>query len=303
MPNLFIIGNGFDISHGLKTNYSDFRDYLNEKYSKSDIKEELPTMTELSNGEYGYDDNIVARFIIKELDKVTKENWKDIENELGRLNFEDFFFYTDDLDEKEIIKCWCYNEEVAEDIYESMERIKEFFEDWVKSINIFKIKEKEDFKNIINSKTDFFINFNYTLTLEEVYKVKNVCHIHGTQDSKIYFGHGNEKSTLENYKDIHLGSEDDMEELHINLRKNTEEAFNNNINFFKSLKEISSIYSYGFSFSEVDLFYIRKIFEIIKTENIIWNLNDFDDKNKRNEYIEKIINCGFKGKFSTYHID
>ena len=33
MTNLFIIGNGFDISHGMKTKYSDFRNYLIKKYS------------------------------------------------------------------------------------------------------------------------------------------------------------------------------------------------------------------------------------------------------------------------------
>ena len=28
--NLFIIGNGFDLAHGLKTGYTDFKEYLGE---------------------------------------------------------------------------------------------------------------------------------------------------------------------------------------------------------------------------------------------------------------------------------
>ena len=38
MTKLFIIGNGFDLAHGMKTRYSDFRDYLIDEY---DVDENL----------------------------------------------------------------------------------------------------------------------------------------------------------------------------------------------------------------------------------------------------------------------
>ena len=31
MSNLFIIGNGFDIAHGLPTKYADFKKYLSDR--------------------------------------------------------------------------------------------------------------------------------------------------------------------------------------------------------------------------------------------------------------------------------
>lgn len=34
MPNLFIIGNGFDLAHNMKTRFNQFRDYLDSNYSK-----------------------------------------------------------------------------------------------------------------------------------------------------------------------------------------------------------------------------------------------------------------------------
>ena len=36
---LFVIGNGFDIAHGLPTKYSDFRDYLMQKRMPQSIAE------------------------------------------------------------------------------------------------------------------------------------------------------------------------------------------------------------------------------------------------------------------------
>ncbi|MBO4594898.1 MAG: hypothetical protein J5697_04280 [Clostridia bacterium] len=39
---------------------------------------------------------------------------------------------------------------------------------------------------------DLFLTFNYTKTLEKIYSINesSVCHIHGTVNQDIYFGHG-----------------------------------------------------------------------------------------------------------------
>ena len=67
-------------------------------------------------------------------------------------------------------------------------------------------------------------------------------------------------------------------------------------------KDITDIYSYGFSFSEVDMPYIRDICKSIDTLKITWHLSDFDTKEKQEEYKRRIIACGFRGKFTTYGI-
>lgn len=36
MNKLFIIGNGFDMAHGLPTSYNDFREYLIKEYPDAD---------------------------------------------------------------------------------------------------------------------------------------------------------------------------------------------------------------------------------------------------------------------------
>lgn len=48
MKNLFIIGNGFDLAHNLKTSYEDFHKYLKNKYPQANeekfIQPEVITM-------------------------------------------------------------------------------------------------------------------------------------------------------------------------------------------------------------------------------------------------------------------
>lgn len=39
MSNLFVIGNGFDISHKLKTSYENFHTYLKKEYSNAEPRD------------------------------------------------------------------------------------------------------------------------------------------------------------------------------------------------------------------------------------------------------------------------
>lgn len=160
-----------------------------------------------------------------------------------------------------------------------------------------------DFINLLNAENDKFLTFNYTKTLEAVYKVKNVCHIHGEQGGKLLFGHGNDEDYYEDNMSSHVGSEDALQEIQNGLMKNTKEAINENRSFFDGLSQnIDKVYSYGFSFSKVDEVYIREICKKLSTSNVTWYLNDFDCEEQRNEYIEIIKSCGFMGDFGTYHI-
>lgn len=71
--------------------------------------------------------------------------------------------------------------------------------------------------------------------------------------------------------------------------------------FFKELQgDVDSIYSYGFSFGEVDLIYIEEIFKHLNSENIIWYLHYYD-KTKNEKYKEKNKKCGFLGSFSEFN--
>ena len=68
----------------------------------------------------------------------------------------------------------------------------------------------------------------------------------------------------------------------------------------ESANNVRDIYSFGFSFSEVDLPYIKKICEIINTYRVTWYFNSYDDTYTINTYIKCLKECGFKGKFSIF---
>lgn len=308
MQSLFIIGNGFDLSHELKTTYEDFHQYLETNYPDASSDElTIPEPTPLPDGGECYDDDEVVSYLLRLISTADGEKWSDLENSLGLLDFGEIF---DDipqvLDKDGDSDPWknVYNtQDVASNIIKPTQRITEFFSDWINTIEInTSIPIKPDFAALINKDRDLFLTFNYTKTLEILYQAKNVCHIHGEQDSDLLFGHGNDTDSYDENMGKYTGAEDALQEIQHALRKDTAGAIENHQDFFDILSSsINKIYSFGFSFSEVDQVYVKEICRKLPTKDIIWYLNDFD-LDQHNHYKGVIRSCGFKGKFSTYHI-
>lgn len=309
MSSLYIIGNGFDLSHGLKTSYENFHQYLIENYPDAYFDSSItPESTLSQDGDDVYDENEVVGFIMHIISEAEPrgEKWSDLENSLGYLDFDEFLDdWTSDDDEDEDNE-WdevYRNQDIGSNLVGAVLRITGYFEEWINTIDINKINPKPDFKKLIDVENDKFLTFNYTKTMEELYKVKNVCHIHGEQGGELLFGHGNDNDYYDDNMSSHIGSEDSLQEIQDGLMKNTKKAVNNNKTFFERLSpSVDKIYSYGFSFSKVDEIYIREICENLSTTNVTWYFNDFDCAKQRDEYRKIIESCGFMGDFSTYHI-
>lgn len=308
MKKLFLIGNGFDLAHGIPTSYEDFHDFLKEEYSVEDDDDDdllIPESYRLPDGGERYDDEELVKFLIGIISKAeSTEKWSDVERSLGELDYSEYLdnWLEDDDDNKdeEVDE----NESNANALSYAIMRIQYFFNIWIESIDISDISKKTDFDKLIDIENDLFLTFNYTETLENLYNVKNVCHIHGEQDTEIYFGHGDETDYTEKYERDHIGSEYILRNLDEELRKKTENALVDNQWFFNTIdNKVSEIYSFGFSFSDVDLVYIKEIFKKLNTSNVTWYLNDFSDETELNRHKDIIIKCGFKGKFDTYHIN
>ncbi len=82
------------------------------------------------------------------------------------------------------------NEAISTNLTGAILEITKYFDDWIRTINVCSVKLKSDFQALINVKEEYFLTFNHTHTLEMLYKVEKVCHIHGKQGGKLYFGHG-----------------------------------------------------------------------------------------------------------------
>ncbi|WMM26039.1 bacteriophage abortive infection AbiH family protein [Tissierella sp. MB52-C2] len=304
MKKLFIIGNGFDVAHKLPTKYSDFQDYLMENYPEaSDECLVVPESFMMPDGDERYNDDEVVGFLLKIITETeaTGEAWGDLENTLGRLDFDECFDdWNDDDDDNKWHKA-NRNEYTAANISGAVKMIKEYFSDWIETIDIYDTELKIKFYHLIDNNIDLFLTFNYTETLEEIYEAKNVYHIHGKQGSKVVFGHGNNMDNYDEYMNRNIGSENHLSELQAALKKDTQTVINQNKSLFKELGEVDEIYSYGFSFSDVDIVYIKEICNASPTENIVWYIHDYNSA-KFDVLKEKIIDCGFKGKFDMFTV-
>lgn len=303
MKKLFIIGNGFDIAHNLPTKYSDFQDYLKESYpGASDEYLIVPESFMMPDGDERFNDDEVVGFLLKIISETeaTGEAWSDLENTLGRLDFDECFDDWYDDDENEWHKAY-RNEDTASNVFGTVKMIKDYFSDWIETIDISDTELKTKFNHLIDHNNDFFLTFNYTETLEEIYETKNVYHIHGKQGDKLVFGHGNDLNNYDEYMNRYIGSENHLSELQAVLKKDTKSVISQNKSLFKAFGAVDEIYSYGFSFSDVDMVYIKEICSLSPTENIVWYIHDYDSS-KFDAFKEKIIDCGFKGKFDMFTV-
>ncbi|MFW3479692.1 bacteriophage abortive infection AbiH family protein [Aerococcus urinaeequi] len=310
MTKLFIIGNGFDIAHNIKTTYTDFKTYLVNTYPEYS-RYPMTMDSQIFWDEMRLDTawEYYVRFLIDTINKVesndsltvNKDNiqWNDYESSLGKLDLSEYLY--DSLHPKYKIKPDEMNQQALFVLKNNMLSFyTTFFNEWIKQISLNNIQPFENFSNLIE-KDSVFLTFNYTVTLEEIYEVKKVTHIHGKQnDEEVIIGHDEKfnKKLYKKYPYIY----DKLVTLYETLRKDTTKVLNRNQDFFIKLSNnnITSIYNYGFSFSKPDRPYINKIIESVNTEAITWYLNEFD-KDKNKAFMDIIRQAGFKGKFSYYN--
>jgi len=292
---LFVIGNGFDIAHGLPTRYKDFRDYLVQKYAVNE--DEFYDIPVLHGGFDGpeYDEEELAGFICQVIDDCNGEDWSNLEVYLNpdklfrqlisfdEINPDDDYDYLNDI----------RNE--AEIVAPAFSYLKVFFVEWLREVlsaidysNLGKL----EFKEVLSS-GDAFLNFNYTKTLEMAYGLQNVCHIHGIIDDpeNALFGHNDERRFDED-----IGGYErptgiaEFDEMLGDFIKDTDQAYFQHKDFFDSLSSVTDIYSFGITMVGVDRSYAAKIAE--KAPGATWHLNK--RAMKKQKLISFLESLGFK---------
>lgn len=67
-------------------------------------------------------------------------------------------------------------------------------------------------------------------------------------------------------------------------------------------EQILNVYSFGFSFSNVDKPYIQEIcYELSQNHNVIWWLHDYDSNERREEFVKVLRDCGFKREIRVFN--
>lgn len=158
---LYVVGNGFDIHHEIKSQYSDFKKWIYKTRKDSSLIGLIDTF--FSND---------------------REFWGDIEKALGEYDEGSITDFCE-LDNPKDFKYdhpgqwqdglegsipWVFGQ--------TMDDFRNAFNEWVKSIDINDIKT-----DLVMPKEAKYLSFNYTDTLEKAYYIPagNVLHIHGSR--------------------------------------------------------------------------------------------------------------------------
>ena len=311
MATLFIIGNGFDIAHGIPSKYSDFRKYLIRNYPDAlqnrDAKVDIGDFFEVPL------DELSVEFLLSAMDKTLGENWGDFESELAYVTFNEKFpepkHKEDETEEEDNSLMRDYllhmGKIVKGVIYICSEYWQKLFQNWIREvqvpINIHNIVPKKDLRELFKRENAIFLTFNYTKTLEKIYGIKEVTHIHNRVGEKLIFGHG-ENSVLYGQKESPMLSASFLDDMIMSFKKDTDFPMIKNKKFFRSLTiDVTKVYSYGFSYGKVDSVYIKRIIKNISPD-ATWYFTKFEAKDTQSMRVKKIKlrKYGFKGKFGVY---
>lgn len=293
MKRLYIVGNGFDLYHGMKTTYHNFKSYLREH--RSPVYES------------------VEKYIGYDYEDEKSSVWNKFEENLKNLEedtiIEECRVYLIGYGEDE------WSDSAHHDFQYCIDSIKnnltsgllDNFTDWIKNEN-FKLNQIN--RKLLLLDDSLFLSFNYTMLLEEKYGIKsnNILHIHNSVEggNELILGHNyseakriqNEKSfpNIRTKSDIdELLAERGLEEDDVRYRegkniirsyygenhKNSMGIIERNKDFFESLDDVESIHVIGHSMSEVDIDYFDEITKKVN-KDVQWNFTWHTSEDKEN---------------------
>lgn len=263
---LYVIGNGFDIMHGVSSRYSDFRDSMGKSNT---LRWQLET--------YLKSDSL----------------WSDFEEALAHINgsailgtvdmwLDSFNAYDEDAQAADFFAAIDIATSPATEIVQTLS-IR--FRKWVETLK----PTKEAFLLDVFRPESIYLNFNYTEFLETIYHIPSqaITYIHGCRTSKkheLILGHAPDASefddwtptrSIPNYKSNRkaymINSALDVAsrtliEYDEATTKDTSTIINNHNAFFSKLTDIKNIVVIGHSLSVVDYPYFKEI--ITKNNNI-----------------------------------
>lgn len=243
MPDtLYILGNGFDLHHGLKTSYLDFRDDYVKKRSSILWNDLLDIY-----GSAPQNDNLW---------------WKDFENMLGKVDYESLS-KSRNGDALGFMK--------VRNLMKG--KLPPLFGKWIKDVNSQIDASKIELMDEVDADSLFF-TFNYTILLEKAYHVKdeNVWHIHGSvkHPDDIVVGHDADAGQLVKYtqeynKDqqrISPSYADYINQESLNGAKKVKDRIYLQEDKFHQYSNIRHYVAMGFSFNDIDMPYIEKIWSV-----------------------------------------
>lgn len=267
---VIIVGNGFDVGHGLPSRYSNFKEWL--------LKNDIP----------------LFEFLERYID-ISGDWWNDFERNLCEIDVPKLIRETPlDNQPRDTRFPPSFSHPARWRLDEIRDRLSHRFTEWISLLDNNPVSKKIELPQ-----ADFYISFNYTDTLERVYGVSEdrILYIHGkaSRGDELIYGHGKNQYQLE--RDIQQkyslyesddffkpGSYGDSEsELTMGISYMEKEPYNQLVKYREKLVQTVSyaetIYVYGLSFSEVDFPYIEWI--ALENANLRWKVSWHSENDKR----------------------
>jgi len=295
---LYIIGNGFDLHHYLKTSYYDFAHYLGEKHN--DIYSTLESYVSYPTSE--------------------QDLWSRFEENLANLDAEEILsehsytlpnYASDDFRDRDR---YVFPDIMDEHFQKLTNGLFSAFEEFIRQVEYPNYSCEHKIKV---DKEAIFLTFNYTNTLERLYSIdkSKIIYIHnsafyGADD--IILGHGIDPETFEEKKpeppanlepeeleewynrndnydySYDEGKQNLMRYFKITY-KPTKEILNRHSKFFGNLKKVEEIFVYGHSMSSVDLPYFEEIVRNI-SKDVKWTVSFYNlsEHNRHKTTLDKL---------------
>lgn len=317
---LFIIGNGFDIAHDLKTNYLYFKKFVYQQaYGKDELLESLQSGNDIKlylnrideeilleeiddysisemqtapdGGDLYPDDVDLYKLLYQLMGQITETGkfWSDFEEKLAdfdKVSIDIMDFLDSDGDLNGSLMASNANdtgETLAKYVFYSLNKlfklwIEETYSEWTARILT---KSEESLSKllkatILKNPDAIYINFNYTKTLEDLYRIPEdqVFHLHGViGEEQFIFGHGydDHENNPYDFNPLNVGSY--LEAVGDKLKKPTDRVLCKYREFFETLSSIKEIYFIGFGIRSeenwVDSPYLKMIFKQTPNADII----------------------------------
>lgn len=319
MNRLIIIGNGFDLAHGLKTSYADFLLWYLKKSMRNrhNLKSGLIEIEFGSSLVYDKHETVndllstakvncntvkgVGFFIESILKDVSTKNWVDIERAYYKQLHKEYDSYKNekhDSNKNQILaRLQAINnqlEELKNELIEYLKDVDENFDitsvDYEKICKILKVKINVDLDSISREVEHCkILNFNYTSTVS-----KYLDFINSDKISELKI-HGN----LEDINSVIFGFGDEMDINYSGIEELNENVFFQHIKSFKYLnnslykqlisfiggEEKFEVYVIGHSLGLSDRTMLSEIFNSKNLENV--KIFYYDQGKGKNDYTEK----------------
>lgn len=280
---LYVVGNGFDLWHGIASSYGGFRSFVKARDRKlfQTIEDYLPAgddWADLEGALASIDIDSIVDDLCHFMASYGSDDWSD-------AGHHDFQYEVDGVVERLSVG------------------LRKWFADWIRQLEIPSGATAKNRLRTLDAE-GVFLTFNYPPALREIYGVPdaNVLHIHGQaamKDEDLVLGHAwdpttrpslNDRPDIEDI-DTRMAEANDILDRYFSATfKPSERLVQDNQQFFDALNGIKEVGVLGHSLSEVDARYFVALLNTQSVSTAKWTVAcRFDsDRTKMREKLKSL---------------